>query len=72
MKRISPAPMGRAYRVRKRSHHITIVVTAPEAKEAAAAKEKTARKVEQAPKKSGKKDAKAPKAAKEAKASATA
>jgi large subunit ribosomal protein L22 len=26
MKRISPAPMGRAYRIRKRSHHITIVV----------------------------------------------
>ena len=27
MKRISPAPMGRAYRIRKRSHHLTIVVT---------------------------------------------
>ena len=26
MKRISPAPMGRAYRIRKRSNHITIVV----------------------------------------------
>ncbi|MBI2417754.1 MAG: 50S ribosomal protein L22 [Ignavibacteriales bacterium] len=26
MKRISPAPMGRAYRVRKRSCHLTIVV----------------------------------------------
>jgi large subunit ribosomal protein L22 len=26
MKRISPAPMGRAYRVRKRSNHLTIVV----------------------------------------------
>jgi large subunit ribosomal protein L22 len=26
-KRISPAPMGRAYRIRKRSHHLTIVVT---------------------------------------------
>ena len=26
LKRISPAPMGRAYRVRKRSNHVTIVV----------------------------------------------
>ena len=29
MKRISPAPMGRAYRIRKRSHHLTIVVGTP-------------------------------------------
>lgn len=28
MKRISPAPMGRAYRIRKRSNHITIIVAA--------------------------------------------
>jgi large subunit ribosomal protein L22 len=28
MKRISPAPMGRAYRIRKRSNHVTIVVAA--------------------------------------------
>lgn len=27
MKRISPAPMGRAFRIRKRSNHITIVVS---------------------------------------------
>ncbi|MFN5876846.1 MAG: 50S ribosomal protein L22 [Ignavibacteria bacterium] len=27
MKRISPAPMGRAYRIRKRSHHLTIIVS---------------------------------------------
>ncbi|NUN09885.1 MAG: 50S ribosomal protein L22 [Ignavibacteriaceae bacterium] len=27
MKRIQPAPMGRAYRVRKRSCHVTIVVS---------------------------------------------
>ena len=33
MKRISPAPMGRAYRIRKRSNHVTIVV-APKAKPA--------------------------------------
>ncbi|MFA3782836.1 50S ribosomal protein L22 [Melioribacteraceae bacterium 4301-Me] len=26
LKRISPAPMGRAYRIRKRSNHVTIVV----------------------------------------------
>ena len=26
MKRIRPAPMGRAYRVRKRSNHLTVVV----------------------------------------------
>jgi len=32
VKRISPAPMGRAYRIRKRSHHLTIVVAQREAK----------------------------------------
>jgi len=31
MKRISPAPMGRAFRIRKRSNHVTIVVSAREA-----------------------------------------
>lgn len=30
MKRISPAPMGRAFRIRKRSNHLTIVVAAME------------------------------------------
>lgn len=30
MKRISPAPMGRAYRIRKRSCHLTIVVAKKE------------------------------------------
>jgi large subunit ribosomal protein L22 len=30
MKRISPAPMGRAYRIRKRSHHLTIIVATKE------------------------------------------
>ena len=29
-KRIQPAPQGRAYRVRKRSHHLTIVVATKE------------------------------------------
>ena len=33
MKRISPAPMGRAYRIRKRSHHLTIVVGVPSTEE---------------------------------------
>jgi large subunit ribosomal protein L22 len=32
MKRISPAPMGRAFRIRKRSNHVTIVVAAKEVK----------------------------------------
>lgn len=27
LKRISPAPMGRAYRIRKRMNHVTIVVS---------------------------------------------
>jgi large subunit ribosomal protein L22 len=31
VKRISPAPMGRAFRIRKRSHHLTIVVAQREA-----------------------------------------
>ena len=32
LKRISPAPMGRAFRIRKRSNHITIVVATREKK----------------------------------------
>jgi large subunit ribosomal protein L22 len=31
LKRISPAPMGRAYRIRKRSCHLTIIVEITEA-----------------------------------------
>lgn len=51
MKRISPAPMGRAYRIRKRSNHVTITVAsvgpvpakkaAPAAKPAAKAEAKS-------------------------------
>jgi len=45
MKRIRPAPMGRAYRVRKRSNHLTIVVAIHEdalrAQRAKEAKKKT-------------------------------
>lgn len=33
MKRILPAPMGRAYRMKKRSNHLTIVVATPELEE---------------------------------------
>lgn len=29
MKRIQPAPMGRAFRVRKRTNHLTVIVEAP-------------------------------------------
>ena len=39
MKRISPAPMGRAFRIRKRSNHVTIVVAAQDRKEAKQAKQ---------------------------------
>jgi len=38
MKRISPAPMGRAFRVRKRSNHITVVVEAVAPKKESAAR----------------------------------
>jgi large subunit ribosomal protein L22 len=51
-KRIQPAPMGRAFRVRKRSHHLTIVVATRDAKAKA---KPSAPKVaeESAPKKKG-------------------
>jgi len=32
MKRIRPAPMGRAYRYQRRMSHITLVVESPESK----------------------------------------
>ncbi len=37
-KRVLPAPMGRAFRIRKRSNHITIIVAQRESKKAAAPK----------------------------------
>jgi large subunit ribosomal protein L22 len=60
MKRISPAPMGRAFRIRKRSNHVTIVVApratgvpaAPKAGPAAKAKPRAAK--TPAPKKAAK------------------
>ena len=42
LKRISPAPMGRAYRIRKRSNHITIIVARREAKRGATGQPKKA------------------------------
>jgi large subunit ribosomal protein L22 len=52
VKRISPAPMGRAYRIRKRSHHLTIVVAQHEAKvKPAQATSKAAEAPEEKPKK---------------------
>ena len=44
MKRVLPAPMGRAYQIRKRSNHVTIIVAeiAKKAKPAAALKSKVA------------------------------
>ena len=53
MKRISPAPMGRAFRIRKRSNHVTIVV---ESKKTVPAK-----KAPQAAKTAAKAEPKAPK-----------
>lgn len=61
MKRISPAPMGRAYRIRKRSNHVTIVVgqrkvaaakarSAESAERSKTAKPRVAAKAEAAPK----------------------
>ena len=67
VKRIQPAPMGRAFRVRKRSNHLTIVVATREAKvnvrpavpkaagEAVPKKKETKVAEEQAPKKKGSK-----------------
>jgi large subunit ribosomal protein L22 len=51
MKRISPAPMGRAFRIRKRSNHVTIVVAAKDSPKAI----KDAKQAKQAkgPKKAG-------------------
>lgn len=41
MKRILPAPMGRAFRIRKRSNHVTIVVAPKKAVRSAAAPKRT-------------------------------
>ena len=61
MKRVLPAPMGRAFRIKKRSNHVTIVVAATKTKAPArgAAKAKPAAAAKAAP---GKKAAPAKKA----------
>lgn len=70
LKRISPAPMGRAYRIRKRSNHVTIVVAAtgdgrPAGKPAPTAA--AMKRAEPAPeKKAGRKSGKSPAKAAEA------
>lgn len=62
MKRISPAPMGRAFRIRKRSNHLTIIVATREAKAkakaAAAPKAAAPKAVEEAAPKPKKKETK--------------
>ncbi len=64
VKRIQPAPMGRAFRVRKRSHHLTIVVATREARVKAkpaapkAAAEETAPKAKKKEKKATKQEPK--------------
>ena len=49
MKRISPAPMGRAYRIRKRSNHVTIVIEGNKEEKRAALKPKSAKKADAKP-----------------------
>jgi large subunit ribosomal protein L22 len=66
MKRISPAPMGRAFRIRKRSNHVTIVVAPREVAVKAAPKGKPAAKAAK-PVKAGAKTAKPAKPAKSVK-----
>ncbi len=53
-KRISPAPMGRAYRIRKRSNHITIVVASKVEPKAKPARARAAKKEEAHPAKPAK------------------
>jgi len=49
MKRISPAPMGRAFRIRKRSNHVTIVVGPKDGDVVATRKARPAAKAEPKP-----------------------
>jgi len=43
LKRIQPAPQGRAYRVRKRSNHVTVILGTPEIKKETVEKVKKAK-----------------------------
>jgi len=61
MKRISPAPMGRAFRIRKRSHHLTIIVATREAKAKAKARAAAPKAAEEAAPKPKTKETKAAK-----------
>jgi len=61
MKRISPAPMGRAFRIRKRSHHLTIIVSTLEAKVKVKSKAAAPKAAEEATPKPKAKDTKAAK-----------
>ncbi len=73
-KRISPAPMGRAYRIRKRSNHITIVVAqreVPVEKASAKPKPKAAEAVSELPVEKPKKVAKTSKVSPKAKKTTT-
>jgi len=74
VKRISPAPMGRAYRIRKRSNHITIVVAhreIPVAKPQSQPQQKASAVSSEPRVEKTKKVAKAPKAAPKAKKTTT-
>lgn len=74
VKRISPAPMGRAYRIRKRSNHITIVVAHRETSAGVPqpkARPKAAEAVTAAPVEKPKKAAKTSKAAPKARKTTT-
>jgi large subunit ribosomal protein L22 len=68
MKRISPAPMGRAFRIRKRSNHVTIIVASKDGAKKRGGRTKEAAKAEpKAPKhEKAAKEQKAPKKKQEA------
>jgi large subunit ribosomal protein L22 len=66
LKRFRPAPMGRAYRIRKRSNHVTLVVDSRNQLASAEVIERVTEEVKEtsAPKKAAKKTAAKPKAEK--------
>jgi large subunit ribosomal protein L22 len=70
MKRILPAPMGRAFRMRKRSNHVTIIVAAKEEKAKPVQRTKPGAAAPKAAAKAAPKKKAAPKAAKPKKTSA--
>jgi large subunit ribosomal protein L22 len=70
MKRVLPAPMGRAFRMRKRSNHVTIIVAAKEEKVKPVQRTKPVAGAPKAAAKGAPKKKAAPKAAKPKKTSA--